>query len=442
MERQEVAPNQPLEATYVTIVKRIVHKEIPAHGASFDIALNEINRQITGDGLFQWESKSENHKGVKFLAGHLSITADLIQRIANQTSQAPKTPSEDQESEDTQRLEHYAYFVQPSFGLPPDGSALSVLDMGIDRFIKEMPKVARALRNGERPPTVDIYLLGGPTALGAEITRDFVDAVEANGFSEYGKLYAEFAQEFLPHDQDALDKTRIVLQGVSKGTVTAEQTFLNLPDAIKSRTQLLFDNTAASQGRNLPTRIGRSANMAIGMGAEMVVRIGADILGGSTIPKGAFKDQGKFYKDILKAKGIPEDSDEQKKLKGELFTKGEIATIAKGTPFNEKTRAYSRISTSDPVNINFDNATRVDEVRSTEMILGGAYTLAREVVNRLGGKMKPWARRGLVAKQKGRILTFATENGGHNFPWVRSVDSGSWAQKMEYVENTKPRKAA
>src|SRR3989344_5194333 len=129
----------PLEATYVTIVKDIVAKKIPEHQRSFNIALDEINRQITGEGLFQWESK--DNPGVKFLAGHLSVTPDLIQRIASQNSQASEAQHSEEEPAD-QRLERYTYFVQPAFGIGLDGSALSALDMGIARFIAEMPKVA------------------------------------------------------------------------------------------------------------------------------------------------------------------------------------------------------------------------------------------------------------------------------------------------------------
>lgn len=425
-EGSESFPQKPLEATYVTIVKDIVHKKIPEHQRSFDTALDEINRQITGEGLFQWESK--DNPGVKFLAGHLSVTPELIQRIASQNPQIAKETSEAQQPDEEprqQRLEHYAYFAEPSFGLGLDGSALSALDMGIARFISEMPKVARAIRAGEKPPTVDIYLLGGPTALGAEVTQGFVDAVRANGFSEYGKLYAEFVQQKMAGVD--LDKTRIVLQGASKGAITSDQTFANLPSDIQERTQLLYDSPAGTQGQNIPTQIGRSINMGVGMAGEIGIRTFA-----GSVKGGAFAGQKEFYRAISKAKGIPEDSEEQKKLKGELFMKGELLTIAKGTPLDENQRSFSRISTPDPTNINFRNMVRVVSAPVTER-------LAQVKDKILGMELKP--RRALTAKQNGKRLTFATGNTVHNFPWVRSIDSGSWAQKMEYVENSAPSSA-
>ena len=415
---EQLKAQQPLEAPYVTIIKDVVHKKIPEHQKSFDITLDEINRQITGDGLFQWESQET--KGVKFLAGHLSVTPELIQKIASQKPQ-PKEPAVQQRDTLDQRLELYVYFVEPSFGVGEDGSALSALDMGIARFIAEMPKVAQAIRSGEEPPAIDIYLVGGPTALGGQVTREFVDSVKQNGFSEYGKLYAEFVKQKLASID--LDKTRVVLQGASKGAITSDKTYANLPTNMQERTQLLYDNPAGTQGENIPTQIGRSINLGVGMVTELGIRKFA-----GTVKGGAFSGQTEFYRAISQEKGIEPDSEEQKKLKRELFIRGEVAALAKGTPLDSEQRSFSRISTPDPVNINFGNILRVVK-----------KDLFEDVFEKIGAMRigVPFGqRRALVAKQEGKRLTFATGNTVHNFPWVRSIDSGSWAQKMEFVENS------
>src|ERR1700690_3208203 len=127
-EKQELQPQKPLEATYVTIVKDIVAKKIPEHQDSFNIALDEINKQITGKGLFQWESRE--NPDVKFLAGHLSVTPDLIEKIVGiyqEKSGLTNQKSQPEDKNDAQKdgLEHYVYIVQPSFGMGRDGSALS-----------------------------------------------------------------------------------------------------------------------------------------------------------------------------------------------------------------------------------------------------------------------------------------------------------------------------
>lgn len=430
MERNHrIAPEAqppPLEATYVTIVKDIVAKKIPEHKLSFDITLDEINRQITGDGLFQWESKES--PGVKFLAGHLQVTPDLIQRIANKSSNSGLTESED----NSQRLQHYVYFIEPAFGIGDDGSALSALDMGIARFIAEMPKVARAKRVSEKPPTVDIFMVGSSTSLGGQATREFVDRVKKKGYDEYGKLYAEFVKEKLVGFD--LDKTRIVFQGTSKGAITSDKTFTHLPEEIQERTQLLYDNPAGTHGSGVIERTLRSYGMGVGMAAEIGVRTFAGSVKGSVFAK-----QKEFYRAIANKLRIPADSEEQKKLKRELFLKGAMKWVALGTPLDNNKRSFSRISTPDPVNIDIGNMARVASGGISDKIL----RLSRRALILWPGNKKRLTVKEYGAKvgedgkrEKGGRLVFATGNTVHNFPWVRSIDSGSWAQKMEFVENT------
>lgn len=372
---------------------------------------------MIGDGLFVWQSREQ--PGVGFLSAHLSVTPDLIKEIAGQAQ--PVSESSDTEAEpEQQRLEHYVYVVEPSFGLGEDGSALSALDMGIARFISEMPKVARAIRAGVKSPTVDIYMVGGPTALGGQVTPEFVEKVKVNGFSEYGRLYAEFLRERLPED---LDSTRIVLQGASKGAITSDQTFAHLPTNIQQRTQLLYDNPAGTHGSGVIERTLRTYNMGVGMASEVAVR---SLVG--SVKNKVFAGQKEFYRQIAKLKGIVDDSPDQQRLKNELFLKGEVWSLAKGTPLNRDQRSFSRISTPDPVNINVGNVIDVVGEGIREKVVG--------LRNRLTGrKLEP--RRALSVRGDNRNLAFATGNTVHNFPWVRSIDSGAWAQKMGYVENTK-----
>lgn len=422
---------QHLEAPFVRIARNITREKLPGqHTESFDMTFDEINRQITGEGLFLHRSKI--YEGVSFLAGHLQITPELIEKIAKTRQSKPgyepparqkETPNEEPKEP---KIEHYVYFIEPAFGKPPDGSALSALDLAIDRFIKEMPKVAAAIRRGEKPPTIDIYMLGGPAALGASVTKEFVDEVKQSGFEPYGKLYAEFVEQYLSIDKDTLSKTKVVLQGASKGTITTDQTFKSLSsqikDDLKGRLQLLYDNPAGTHDTQKSVLNRKTVRLGVGTASELLRRERSH-----DIPAAAFAGQKQFYDDILRAKRIPQDSKEQKKLKGELFLRGEVKTIAKGTPLDSSQRAFVRISTTDPVNPDFENKRRVDQIRDEE----------REKLKdagRLGLKPKPT--RGIIAKQNGSELVFATAHTYHNYPWERSVLSGSWSQKMEFVENT------
>ena len=425
-----------LEAPFVGIVRNIVHEKIPEHTKSFDTTLDEINKQVMGEGLYIYNSQKQ--PGVSFLAGHLSVTPELINRIAAAHNlevggvtpfPEPKNPSGDTRE---QKIDHYVYVIQPAFGLGRDGSALSALDMGIARFIHEMPVVAAAIRDGRPAPSVDIHLGGGLTSLGGKATRKLVDRVKgtnghaSEGFEPYAEVYAEFIQDCLKRhgiDASALPTTKIVLQGASKGALTSDLTTHHLPEEIKARTVRLYDNPAGNQERKLGTQVRRALRMGYGMVKEALRRERA-----KDIPAAAFKTQGDFYDAFAKERHL-EDSPEQAKLKGELFFRlrdflsfhrgGEVRTLAHGTPLDEEQRTFIRVSTPDPVNPDFELKKRVEEIRSRgENVLG--------------------LRRIFVGKRQGNISTFATANVFHNYPWERSIVSGSWAQKMEFVENTHP----
>lgn len=434
----ETAPSQSLEVPYVRIIRNIVHEKIPEHRRSFDITLDEINRQmLQPDGLFVWHSKDQ--LGVSFLAGHLSVTPDLIKRIAVQSPAdsdrstaeiKPKKPEEQKK----RKIDHYMYVIEPYFGLGEDGSAISGADIAIARFIAEMPTIARAIKAGENPPTIDIYMVGSPTALGGHVTPEFVERVKRNGFSEHGKLYAEFVREQLRQDQ--LDSTRAVIQGGSKGAITSDKTFKYLPKDIQERTQLLYDTPTGTHGKSVLERTFRTYNMGVGMATEVAVRQFAGL-----VRNGAFVGQKEFYRAIAKLIGIPEDSKEQKRLKKDLFLRGEVWSLAKGTPLDRRQRSFSRISIFDPVNIDVGNIIRV----VGREISDGISNLGRKVL-----VVGPAPRRAFIVKEDGRRkeqdgrkeeggrLAFATGYLGHNFPWIRSIDSGAWARKMKFVENSIP----
>lgn len=363
----ETALSQPLEVPYVRIIRDIVHEKIPEHRRSFDITLDEINRQmLQPDGLFVWHSKDQ--LGVSFLAGHLSVTPDLIKRIAVQSPASsdrstaeikPKKPGE----QEKRKIDHYVWVIEPYLGFGEDGSAISAADVAIARFIAEMPTIARAIIAGEKPPTIDIYMVGSPTALGGHVTPEFVEKVKKRGFSEYGRLYAKFVREQLRQDQ--LDSTRIVIQGGSKGAITSDKTFKYLSQDIQERTQLLYDTPTGTHGKGVLERTLRTYNMGVGMAAEVAVRQFAGL-----VRNGAFAGQKEFYRAITKLIDIPEDSKEQKRLKRDLFLRGELWSLAKGTPLDRRQRSFSRRSIFDPVNIDAGNIARVVSGGVTERFSG------------------------------------------------------------------------
>jgi len=409
-----------IEAPYVRVARDIVDQRIPEHQDAFNTVLTEINQQITGEGLSVWESV--NQPGVSFLAGHLSITPEIIRRVS-----AVDLPETAESSLEESRLDNYVYFLQPSFGFGNEGNVFSILGYGIDRFIREMPKVARAMKMGEKPPKITIHLLGNPKAFGGTVTQEYVDGVREKGFSEQGRLYSEYMEDRLKDIK--LSRARIVIQATSKGTITSDKTFDYLSDEIKDRTQLLFDNPAGDHETSVLESTLRAYNLGLGSLIEATARRRFGL-----VRRESLSDRSSFYEMIALLKDLPEDSKEQRDLKMNLLLKGELWNIAKGTPLNSNHRSYTRTPALDSLRIDLGNAARLICASASGSL--EPYEVESLETEENDGGVKIKGRRGLIVKHDDRRLIFSTAHFGHQHPWERGIRSGSWKQKMNYVKGS------
>lgn len=408
-EREHGLEQPKLEAPYVTAVKARVGELVwPEQSQEFNSFFDLINQELMGQGegkgLFVWESKK--YSGVKFLAGHIHIDEDWVKRLS-------KSEIKDLPIKKRRRIKSYARFIQPALGGGKDGSGLSALDMAFSPALDITHTIATAIKNGEEPPTGDIYLLGSPTAIGGKTTLMFNVRINASrlqdlGFDPYGEIYAEFMQDHLPKNVEELQSTKVVLEGISKGAITADKTANHLIDEVKKRTQVLLDNPAGIHGNSLPTKIGRGANMLLFL-VEAGVRekITRNITG-----RTLSKTQPQFYRDITQKLNLEEDSEEQKKLKGEL-AKFEYLTLWHGNPINKKEKKYIKVSSPDTANSSFKAARRAFSLRFTE---------------------KPAIQD--MMYQEGKVKIFPNSNNLHMWPWERSIKSGSWGRKLASIINT------
>ncbi len=416
----EVQQRQQLEVPYVTVAKAVTRERIPEQAENFEKFFDAINNELMGNGegkgLFIWESKK--YPGVKFLAGQIHITEKLVRHLSHGRIEEPINGQE-------RRLSHLVRFFEPGWGLKGDGSGVSVLDMALSPALDMTHIIATAIKNGEIPPTGDIFLLGSPAAIGGETTPAFNKTVkeaiaQGKGFDPYGEIYAEFMEEHLPTTPDELDKTKIVLEGVSEGTITADRTAHHLREGLKPRkvkdedgrerwvgVQVLLDNPAGIHGSNLPTQIGRSGNM-LGFVTEAVVRNFT-----SPIAKILNSTQPQFYKDIAQKLKIPQPDETQRKAKKRLAVL-EITTLLHGAPLDKRERAYVRISSPDPANANFKGLRR-------------AFGFGRQDKPRT---IQDWV------ISEGETKIFPNSNKLHMWPWLRSIESGAWGRKMKAIVDT------
>ena len=433
---ERLSVQQQLEAPYITAIKGLVHERIPDHEQSFTTFFDYINRELLRKaegkdkgGLFVWESKK--YPGVRFLAGHIRITDEVVRAIASDLISTDESKSQEISSpneKEQRRVKHIARFLQPAFGFAKDGSGLSVLDMAFSPALDIATSIAASIRRGEEPVTGEIFLFGTPKALGGQTTMEFNQAVsrsrvQGRGLDPFGEINAEFIEEHVSQSPQDLASTKIVVEGISKGAATAQRTISHLSKEIRERTQLLYYNPAATHGKyeedvevnrtklrrlkNLPTQIGRSANL-IGFVGEVGIRMVTSSFG-----KTLNKVQPQFYLDIAKVLGIPDDTNEQKKLKKQLRN-AELATLIHGAPLDKSIKSYEKVSSPDTANTGFKVIKRVLSVQKGTPLF----------------------------YKDGETLVFPNKNKTHMWPWMRSIDTGSWKRKIKFIENTRPQKAA
>lgn len=377
-----------LTAPYVVAMKEEALKKAPGHERSFGIVFDEINRQaIDTFGAYQ----SEAFKGVSFSMMKLTVTPEMVASLGQDLKVNHDAPK-------GEGPQNYTYFIEPAFGAGAVGNAFSALDMGIDRYMRELPKVARALKHGEKPPKIDIYVLGSPISLGGKVTEEWVRKVNEEGFNVHGELYADFVQNHLPSN---LEGTRVIIQGPSRGAITAERTFHSLPEDIKDHAQGLYDVPAGYHTPIVPVQVLKSINMAVGMGTEFGVRVALD-----ETSRVLTKLEPNFFKDIAKVKNLPEDDKEQKSLKTKALL-GELKALGHGTPPDPFERGYYRAPDLDSVNIKPEG-------------------LIWRAVGVLTGRRR-------FIRDHGNKMFVSTSRKAHNFPWKKGFHR--WEQIMEYCES-------
>ncbi len=391
-----------------TMIKEAKRKIDPREHQALKTVFTEIDRQAVDNyEIF----KSKLFSGVEFSVIKLSVTPDLIKKL---TSQGVNVEENEEEAEDPQDLDtgvkNYKYFIQPALVVPPLGSSYTGQDMGTDRFIRSLTKVARAMKHGETPPNIEIDLVGATTSFDAKVTKEWLKEVEKDGFDAYGRLYAEYIESRISIDPQERKNTRIILQGGSKGTVTSSTTSKHLSPDLQNITQRLYHVPAGNQARNIPAQAASILNMGLGMGAEIGLRIAFD-----ETTKGLIATEKTFYAGLKKEKGIEEETEEQKKLKKSVFL-AEVKALGRGTPFDKDERAFVVQPIFDPTN---------EDLRAQlEVLLRGVKTAKDKLFH------KPTT---VTFYDQGKVLHVPYHRFAHSYIFKRSFKA--WERALRYSRN-------
>ena len=394
--RSEPLEKPAFRAPYCEATWQDIQKTIPGAKPEMAMVLSDLDRQcVENFSLF----RSERFPGVELSVVKLTPTKELVGKIAGIS--IPEDASDESDNPLSSSKVNEQWFLFSAFAKPPDGNAFGSLDIGIDRYVQLLQKVARRIKAGEQTGEFNIYLIGSGTGFGEKITQEYIDAIKNQGLSVRGKLNAEIVEHLLPKTTDGdfdIDNNRIVFQGVSMGTTSIDNMLPYLPEIVRKNSQALLDSPA---GTHKPHEVWKAAQTAVGLLSEYAYR---ELLDNTAKVLGAGK---KPFIELMQSEGKTEaDSDEQTKLKRALANTSSLKLL-KGQPLHTE-----------------DNRYFIRE-RTRDILSAGPVRVARRLV--VMGKAQ-------VLKDSGKSLK-AVVRGPHFFEFRHH---SRWEQILKYVSNVKP----
>lgn len=390
--RQEPQIRSTFRVPYCEVTWQDYSRTTPESKEGMKVVLAEIDRQcIDNFTLF----KSQQFPGVELSVVKLSPTKELVVAIVG--VQGTANDSEEPEKPLTTSKLNEQWFLFSAFAQPPDGNAYGSLDMGIDRYIQLLQKVARRVKT-EPLGEFNVYLIGSGTGFGEQITQEYLDAIKKKGLTERGRVNAEIVESLIPKRSNGgfdVDNNRIVFQGVSMGTTSIDNMLPYLLEEVRENSQSLLDSPA---GTHQPYEVWKAAQTAAGLVSEFAYRETFDntakVLGAGKKP---------FVEYMQSVGKATSDTDEQKKLKGSLADVTSLKLL-KGQPLNTE-----------------DNRYFIRE-RTRDILSAGPVRVARRLAS--FGKAQ-------VVKDSGKSLK-AVVRGPHFFEFRHHR---RWEQILKYIKN-------
>lgn len=343
---------QTLHSPYYTAILKEFGKKVPERREALKIVFGAFDSQMFAN----FDSyESEKYPGVAFSFSKVSVSPNLIRKlsaqtygIVNTTEQLEALKEDESETEVGQEERTVAkrqdFFLFAAMGRPPGSNVFTVEDVALDRFVRLLPRVAWAIKNGETPPEINIYLLGSTYGFGGRVTPEWIRLLKDNGLEENGELYAEFIEQHEQISPEQLKNTHIVLQGNSKGAIIADITSRHLRQDLQGITQRLLDTPVGHHNPESKLRWIKGSQVVVGLAAEILFSMFFD-----SVMKSVIRQDKEFLDKLSKAANVPADDEEQKKLKnGAAFTEGWL--MVRGTPLDtEDTRSFIREAIYDPL---------------------------------------------------------------------------------------------
>lgn len=313
--------------------KKSIEGQVLEKREKLRVWLDAIDTEVVDKfGVFE----SQKNLGVRF-----PYTKVLVRNVANDVQNSPINP-------ETEKFPGKTVVVFAPFIPPPGGGPNDIMNTIYDRVLIALPDITE--RESRHAKNITVYGLGLPTSKWGSISEEWLSDLKKNGFSEYGKLYAEYLREVFGQDSlESQQKRNVMFFGGSMGTILADQTARQLPEIWKNLRLLLNNPTGIHNPTLLPAR---GMQVAVGFGAEAGIRMLLDDLVKTSL-SGA-KPAREALSVILQQKGImPFESDQQNALK-EAVNRQTIKFLIKGTPLDtDNVRSYIEQGMLDPATTDF-----------------------------------------------------------------------------------------
>lgn len=297
--------------------KEIIQKQVLEKREKLRVWLDAIDNEVVENfGVFE----SQENPGVRF-----PFTKVRVRNVANSAQKSPINP-------ETENLPEKTIVLFTPFMPPPGGAPDDIMNIIYDRVLTAVPDITK--RDSHKAKNITVYALGLPTSNWGGISEEWLNNLKENGFSQYGKLYAEYLRTVSDHGN-------FLFFAGSMGTVLASETAKQLPEIWKNLT-LLLNNPAGVHSPSDKTiklpivgKIPLSAKgmqVVAGFGAEAGIRMVLD-----DFVKSAYtgpKKTREALSAVLQQKGIiPYESDQQIAVKKDANLEA-IKSLMKGNPLN------------------------------------------------------------------------------------------------------------
>ncbi len=210
----EGQPNLELRDPFFDVVEndaRQVFSENNPQTASFKAVLKDIGHQAVNNFAI-WRSSEYADTG--FSTTSIVVDRQMVNHAINPEDNSVQEPTEAHKSP----KKRVFWFIEPHFHMGSTaGGAFWTLATGTDRTFRGLTEVAN-------DPGISFRtdLLGSPVGFKGRAGKKFTQEAVDDGFDAHGKLYAEYIEQAVGEIDE---NTRIVINGASRGAVTAEKTY-------------------------------------------------------------------------------------------------------------------------------------------------------------------------------------------------------------------------